>query len=98
MALLNPAQCCSCSGVKGVVLGGVLLAYVNYVGLFAAGHTFNSVTGANIDISEFSYLIYGTAIVTFMLFRPEGLLPSARRRHELHEEEELEELIEAQPI
>jgi len=29
---------------------------------------------------------------------PEGLLPSARRRHEFHEEEELEELIEAQPI
>ncbi|MDP9255442.1 MAG: branched-chain amino acid ABC transporter permease [Actinomycetota bacterium] len=84
--------------VWGVALGGFLLAYVNYQGLFAAGHTFNSVTGANIDISEYSYLIYGSAIVTFMLFRPEGLLPSARRRHELHEEEELEELIEAQPI
>jgi branched-chain amino acid transport system permease protein len=83
--------------VWGVALGGFVLAYVNYQGLFAAGHTFNSVTGANIDISEYSYLIYGTAIVTFMLFRPEGLLPSARRRHELHEEEELEELIEAQP-
>ena len=70
---------------------------VNYQGLFAAGHTFNSVTGANIDISEYSYLIHGAAIVTFMLFRPEGLLPSARRKHELHEEEELDELIEAQP-
>jgi branched-chain amino acid transport system permease protein len=84
--------------VWGVALGGFVLAYVNYQGLFAAGHTFNSVTGADIDISEYSYLIYGTAIVTFMLFRPEGLLPSARRRHELHEEEELEELIEAQPV
>ncbi len=84
--------------VWGVALGGFVLAYVNYQGLFAAGHTFNSVTGANIDISEYSYLIYGAAIVTFMLFRPEGLLPSARRRHELHEEEELDELIEAQPV
>jgi branched-chain amino acid transport system permease protein len=83
--------------VWGVALGGLLLAYVNYQGLFAAGHTFNSVTGADIDISEYSYLIYGSAIVTFMLFRPEGLLPSARRKHELHEEEELDELIEAQP-
>jgi branched-chain amino acid transport system permease protein len=83
--------------VWGVALGGVVLAYVNYQGLFAAGHTFNSVTGANIDISEYSYLIYGAAIVTFMLFRPEGLLPSARRRHELHEDEELDQLIEAQP-
>jgi branched-chain amino acid transport system permease protein len=71
--------------VWGVALGGLLLAYVNYQGLFAAGHTFNSVTGADIDISEYSYLIYGSAIVTFMLFRPEGLLPSARRRAELHE-------------
>ena len=84
--------------VWGVALGGFVLAYVNYQGLFAAGHTFNSVTGADLDISEYSYLIYGVAIVTFMLFRPEGLLPSARRRHEFHEEEELEELIEAQPI
>jgi branched-chain amino acid transport system permease protein len=83
--------------VWGVALGGFVLAYVNYQGLFAAGHTFNSVTGANIDISEYSYLIYGAAIVTFMLFRPEGLLPSARQRHELHEEEELEELVEAMP-
>jgi branched-chain amino acid transport system permease protein len=83
--------------VWGVALGGVVLAYVNYQGLFAAGHTFNSVTGANVDISEYSYLIYGAAIVTFMLFRPEGLLPSARRRHELHEEEELDELVGAMP-
>jgi branched-chain amino acid transport system permease protein len=78
--------------VWGVALGGILLAYVNYQGLFAAGHTFNSVTGADIDISEYSYLIYGTAIVTFMLFRPEGLLPSARRRAELHEGDEDGEL------
>jgi branched-chain amino acid transport system permease protein len=84
--------------VWGVALGGFVLSYVNYQGLFAAGHTFNSVTGADLDISEYSFLIYGVAIVTFMLFRPEGLLPSARRRHEFHEEEELEELIEAQPI
>jgi branched-chain amino acid transport system permease protein len=84
--------------VWGVALGGFVLAYVNYQGLFAAGHTFNSVTGRDLDISEYSYLIYGVAIVSFMLFRPEGLLPSARRRHEFHEEEELEELIEAQPI
>jgi branched-chain amino acid transport system permease protein len=84
--------------VWGVALGGFVLSYVNYQGLFAAGHTFNSVTGADLDISEYSFLIYGAAIVTFMLFRPEGLLPSARRRHEFHEEEELEELIEAQPL
>ena len=41
--------------VWGVALGGFVLAYVNYQGLFAAGHTFNSVTGADLDISEYSY-------------------------------------------
>ncbi len=72
--------------VWGVALGGVLLAYVNYQGLFAAGHTFNNTFGTNVDISKYSYLIYGVAIVLFMLLRPEGLIPSARRRAELHEE------------
>ncbi len=85
--------------VWGVALGGLILAYVNYQGLFAAGDTFNSTFGTNVDISEYSYLIYGAAIVCFMLVRPEGLLPSGRRRAELHEEDEstLEELAETSP-
>jgi branched-chain amino acid transport system permease protein len=74
--------------VWGVALGGLILTYVNYQGLFAAGHTFNNTFGTNLDISKYSYLIYGVAIVTFMLLRPEGLLPSARRRAEFHEDEE----------
>jgi branched-chain amino acid transport system permease protein len=80
--------------VWGVALGGAVLAYVNYQGLFAAGNTFNSTFGTNVNIPEYSYLIYGAAIVFFMLVRPEGLIPSARRRAELHEEDEstLEEL------
>ena len=81
--------------VWGVALGGILLAYVNYQGLFAAGNTFNSTFHTNVDIPEYSYLIYGAAIVLFMLIRPEGLIPSARRRAELHEEDE-EENIEAE--
>lgn len=76
--------------VWGVTLGGILLAYVNYKGLYAAGNTFNSTFGTNVQIPEYSYLIYGIAIVLFMLVRPEGLIPSARRRAELHEEEEEE--------
>ena len=79
--------------VWGVALGGILLAYVNYKGLFAAGNTFNSTFGTNVDIPEYSSLIYGVAIVLFMLVRPEGLIPSARRRAELHEEEEEENLV-----
>jgi branched-chain amino acid transport system permease protein len=84
--------------VWGVALGSILLAYVNYKGLFAAGNTFNSIFGTNVDVPEYSYLIYGIAIVLFMLVRPEGLIPSARRRAELHEEDEEQALgVEGSP-
>ena len=32
-------------------------------------------------------VVYGVIIVAIMLFRPEGLLPSARRKAELHDTE-----------
>ena len=39
------------------------------------------------EFGEYRLLIYGVVLVTMMLLRPEGLLPSATRRRELHEEE-----------
>ena len=40
------------------------------------------------EFAEFRYLAYGALLVAMMLTRPEGLWPEARRRLELHEEEE----------
>lgn len=52
------------------------------------------------EFAEFRYLVYGALLVAMMLAKPEGLWPEARRKLELHEEEEVE--IEAsqepQPI
>jgi branched-chain amino acid transport system permease protein len=31
--------------------------------------------------------IFGAVLILMMRFRPEGLLPEARRKHELHPEE-----------
>ena len=45
----------------------------------------------NVPFVEFQFLLYGVALVLMMLFRPEGLFPSQRRRAELHVAEELEE-------
>jgi branched-chain amino acid transport system permease protein len=39
------------------------------------------------EFSEFRLLLFGAALVLMMLIRPEGLLPEARRRLELHEAE-----------
>ncbi|HWD45934.1 MAG TPA: branched-chain amino acid ABC transporter permease [Actinomycetota bacterium] len=36
------------------------------------------------EFSDIRFLVFGFALVLIMRFRPEGLLPSARRRRELH--------------
>jgi ABC-type branched-subunit amino acid transport system permease subunit len=37
-----------------------------------------------INFLDYQYLLFGIALVGMMLFRPEGLFPSQRRRRELH--------------
>ena len=58
----------------------------------------------NIDLStinflNYQYLLYGLALVTMMLLRPEGLFPSRRRKLELHDVDDSaatnQELVEA---
>ena len=38
----------------------------------------------NTDWSGLKFLIYGVILVVLMIVRPEGLIPSARRKAELH--------------
>ena len=47
----------------------------------------------DINFSDYQFLLYGVALVLMMLFRPEGLFPSQRRRRELHIAEEFSEGI-----
>jgi len=41
----------------------------------------------DIDFVKFQFLLFGIALVLMMMFRPEGLIPSQRRRQELHSAE-----------
>jgi branched-chain amino acid transport system permease protein len=41
------------------------------------------------EFSDIRFLVFGFALVLMMRFRPEGLLPSARRRRELRATDEL---------
>ncbi|HJR91917.1 MAG TPA: hypothetical protein VJ938_05720, partial [Acidimicrobiia bacterium] len=43
------------------------------------------------EFGEYKLLIYGALLVFMMLQKPEGLLPSARRAQELHQEEFLQD-------
>ena len=52
---------------------------------------------ASINFINYQYLLYGLALVGMMLFRPEGLFPSRRRRRELHETPAEDELTAADP-
>ena len=71
--------------VWGVVFGGAFLAFLNQQGLADIGHSINQTFGTNLDVPKYQFGIYGLIIVSTMLLRPEGLIPSARRRAEFHE-------------
>ena len=49
---------------------------------------------AKINFLDYQFLLYGIALVLMMLFRPEGLFPSQRRRRELHVADDLARLGE----
>jgi ABC-type branched-subunit amino acid transport system permease subunit len=48
---------------------------------------------SDINFTNYQFLLYGVALVLMMLFRPEGLFPSQRRRRELHIAEEFSDGI-----
>ena len=52
-------------------------------GLANTGAWLNSNLGMHIDVPLYQSAIYGVLIVLVMLLRPQGLLPSARRKREL---------------
>jgi branched-chain amino acid transport system permease protein len=79
--------------IPGVVLGAIVLQYLNFTGLDKIGDRINDFLDAvgsdqSIDVPKYKFLFFGILLVVMMLVRPEGILPSARRAAELHETEE----------
>jgi branched-chain amino acid transport system permease protein len=77
--------------IWGVILGAAFLSYLNQEGLANIGAWMNAngvsdaVFGKDIDVPLYTSGIFGLILVLTMLFRPEGLIPSSRRRAEFHE-------------
>ncbi|HWW53695.1 MAG TPA: branched-chain amino acid ABC transporter permease, partial [Acidimicrobiales bacterium] len=77
--------------LPGVVLGAFMVAWLpEYFRGAAFGktltHAFNWVlSGHAQDFSEYRTLLFGASLVVLMIFRPQGLLPSGRRRAEMAE-------------
>lgn len=91
--------------IPGVVVGALAVYAINVLvltGLDGIGsdpttifHPFYAQIQAvlpNFSFGNIRNVIFGTILIAIMIFRPEGLIPSARRRRELHEagEEEAE--------
>ncbi|MBI3980166.1 MAG: branched-chain amino acid ABC transporter permease [Chloroflexi bacterium] len=74
----------------GVVIGGILLASFDRILAERATdwiHQLGSLVGSDlawVDLKSSKMMIFGLALVLTMLLRPEGLIPNARRRAELH--------------
>ena len=73
--------------VWGVILGALVIAWINNTGLSQLGTTFNSTFHTNHNFPADNYLIFGGILVIMMLFRREGLLPETRTRRLLKEPE-----------
>jgi branched-chain amino acid transport system permease protein len=78
--------------IWGVILGGAFLAYLNIEGIANVGGWINDTFGGNRDLTVYSSGIYGVLLVLVMLFRPAGLIPSARKK------EEFEVGVQDQPL
>jgi branched-chain amino acid transport system permease protein len=71
--------------VWGVIVGALLIAWVNATGLPAIGDTVNSALGTNINFPSYNFLLFGGILIFMMLYKREGLLPESRLKELLHE-------------
>ena len=81
--------------LTGVLVGGGIIALLNFLVLPQASNWIHSLGDLvhsgilqSVDLTRYRFLIFGAILVLVMLFRPEGLVPSATVRAELHAEKE----------
>jgi branched-chain amino acid transport system permease protein len=71
--------------IWGVVIGAVLLSYINTYFIPDVFNNVPSKIGLDFDLTQLSFGIFGFLIVLVMILRPEGILPERRRKMELVE-------------
>jgi branched-chain amino acid transport system permease protein len=73
--------------IWGVALGAFIIYTIQVVLLKQLNTFFQELHVPilqDINFVQYQFLLYGLALVLMMLFRPEGLFPSQRRKRELH--------------
>jgi branched-chain amino acid transport system permease protein len=91
--------------ITGVILGSFILTFVIFWVLpnmnewsATLSQTVHVPAIANINLTNYTYIIYGIALILMMLLRPGGLLPSRARRIELESAVEGESLAAVQGV
>jgi branched-chain amino acid transport system permease protein len=69
--------------IWGVVLGAVVLSYINTWLIPDVLNDVPSKVGLDFDLTEVNFMIFGFLLVIMMVLRPEGLIPERRRKAEL---------------
>jgi ABC-type branched-subunit amino acid transport system permease subunit len=84
--------------IWGVAAGALIVYLIQSVMLKQLNSIFESFHVpliSEVNFTDYQFLLYGVALVLMMLFRPEGLFPSQRRRRELHIADELGDSADA---
>jgi branched-chain amino acid transport system permease protein len=84
--------------VWGVMLGAIVLSWINSRGLSQFGNWFNGQFHTHTDFPSYNFLIFGIILVLMMLFRREGLLPESRTRQILREPSRSEVVVDDDPV
>jgi branched-chain amino acid transport system permease protein len=72
--------------IGGVILGAIALSMMNRYGLKQLNGVPDTF-GLDFDVTSINFGIFGFFLLAMMVLRPEGFIPSSRRRLELHEQE-----------
>jgi branched-chain amino acid transport system permease protein len=83
--------------IAGVILGAAVVTLLNLSILTALSETMQALPNfnSNLDPAKYNRLIFGVILVLMMLFRPEGLLPSARQKLMMHENDETDPALDS---
>ena len=71
--------------VWGVLVGALLIAWINSTGLPAFGDLVNNTFGTDINFPSYAFLLFGGVLIFMMLYKREGLIPESRLKAILHE-------------
>ena len=72
----------------GILIGALVMAWINSAGLQATGDAVNKTFHTNINFPSYNFLLFGLVLILMMLFRREGLLPESRLKRVMHENDD----------